>query len=239
MFLTDAGGVGLNLQRAASACINLELAWNPAVLEQRIGRIYRLGQKRAIDVYNLVSEQGIEAHIATLVASKRALFDGLFDGTSDAVQYSGGASFLDGLGGLLADGTAPDGSGGDGANGAEDDPESVGDDELDRWDDAAALDDEDAGVHDAAADGMDANAPASGIRTGVGVARGVGMNDGEQTADSAVFPSSREINALFASLSVRRTPNGGVSIEAPPRAADAVMAAFENLARLMRGSAGG
>ena len=34
LFATDAGGVGLNLQRAASACINIELPWNPAVLEQ-------------------------------------------------------------------------------------------------------------------------------------------------------------------------------------------------------------
>ncbi|MEI8259227.1 MAG: DEAD/DEAH box helicase, partial [Deltaproteobacteria bacterium] len=56
LFLTDAGGVGLNLQHAANACVNLELPWNPAVLEQRIGRIYRLGQKRPIDVYNLVAE---------------------------------------------------------------------------------------------------------------------------------------------------------------------------------------
>ena len=48
----------------ASACINIELPWNPAVLEQRIGRIYRLGQRRPIDVYNLVSEPGIESRIA-------------------------------------------------------------------------------------------------------------------------------------------------------------------------------
>jgi SNF2 family DNA or RNA helicase len=33
LFATDAGGVGLNLQRAASACVNIELPWNPAVLE--------------------------------------------------------------------------------------------------------------------------------------------------------------------------------------------------------------
>ena len=95
MFLSDAGGVGLNLQRAASCCVNLELPWNPAVLEQRIGRIYRLGQQQPIDVYNLVSEQGIEARIAALVATKRALFTGLFDGTTDEVQFEGGrSSFL-------------------------------------------------------------------------------------------------------------------------------------------------
>jgi hypothetical protein len=91
----DAGGVELNLQRAASCCINLELPWNPAVLEQRIGRIYRLGQPQPIDVYNLVTEQGIEARIAGLVATKRALFSGLFDGTTDEVQFEGGrSSFL-------------------------------------------------------------------------------------------------------------------------------------------------
>ena len=39
LFTTDAGGVGLNLQRAASACINIEMPWNPAVIEQRIGRM--------------------------------------------------------------------------------------------------------------------------------------------------------------------------------------------------------
>jgi hypothetical protein len=95
MFLSDAGGVGLNLQRAASCCINLELPWNPAVLEQRIGRIYRIGQELPIDVYNLVCDYGIEARIAELVASKRALFSGLFDGTTDEVCFeSGRHSFL-------------------------------------------------------------------------------------------------------------------------------------------------
>ena len=94
LFLSDAGGVGLNLQRAASCCINLELPWNPAVLEQRVGRIYRLGQERPIDVYNLVSEEGIEGRIATLIGNKRALFDAVFDGTSDAVAFDGQSSFM-------------------------------------------------------------------------------------------------------------------------------------------------
>lgn len=83
LFATDAGGVGLNLQRAANSVINLELPWNPAVLEQRIGRIYRLGQESPIDVYNLVAEQGIESRIADLVGSKQAFFKGLFDGERD------------------------------------------------------------------------------------------------------------------------------------------------------------
>jgi len=94
LFATDAGGVGLNLQRAASACVLLDLPWNPAVLEQRVGRIYRLGQKQPIDVYSLVSEGSIEERIASLVADKRALFRGLFDGTSDGVRFDGSESFL-------------------------------------------------------------------------------------------------------------------------------------------------
>jgi SNF2 family DNA or RNA helicase len=97
MFLTDAGGVGLNLQRAASCCVNLELPWNPAVLEQRIGRIYRLGQTAPIDVYNLSSEHSIESRIATLVERKRAVFSGLFDGTSDEVVFEEQTSFLEGI----------------------------------------------------------------------------------------------------------------------------------------------
>ncbi|MEW5981107.1 MAG: DEAD/DEAH box helicase [Acidobacteriota bacterium] len=102
LFATDAGGVGLNLQRAASACINIELPWNPAVLEQRIGRIHRLGQRRPIDVYNLVSEPGVESRIADLVGSKRALFTGLFDGTSDEVVFERAGSFLSRIEHILA-----------------------------------------------------------------------------------------------------------------------------------------
>jgi superfamily II DNA or RNA helicase len=101
MFLSDAGGVGLNLQRAASCCVNLELPWNPAVLEQRIGRIHRLGQTMPIEVYNLVTEEGIEGRIAQLVANKKAVFSSLFDGTSDEVRFDGQHSFLEGMKNLL------------------------------------------------------------------------------------------------------------------------------------------
>ncbi len=94
LFTSDAGGVGLNLQRAANCVVNLELPWNPAVLEQRIGRIYRIGQKQPIDVYNLVCEQGIESRIADLVGNKQAFFKGLFDGDSDTVKFDQAGSFL-------------------------------------------------------------------------------------------------------------------------------------------------
>ena len=108
LFATDAGGVGLNLQRAASCCVNLELPWNPAVLEQRIGRIYRLGQKAPIDVYNLVTQTCIEARIAGLVSAKKALFTGLFDGDSNEVQFERSGAFLERLQHLVTPVAAPE-----------------------------------------------------------------------------------------------------------------------------------
>ncbi len=101
LFATDAGGVGLNLQRAATCCVNLDLPWNPAVLEQRIGRIHRLGQTHPIDTYALVSVGSIEERIAALVSDKRALFAGLFDGTSDEVVFDRAGSFMSRLEALV------------------------------------------------------------------------------------------------------------------------------------------
>ncbi len=115
LFATDAGGVGLNLQRAANACINIELPWNPAVLEQRIGRIYRLGQRRPIDVYHLVSEPGIESRIADIVGSKQALFSGLFDGTTDEVAFERSGSFLSRLERIVEPALVPAATSGDDA----------------------------------------------------------------------------------------------------------------------------
>ncbi len=94
LLCSDAGGVGLNLQHAASCMVCLDLPWNPAVLEQRVGRIYRLGQKHPIEVYHLVSETGIEGRIAGLIGDKQALFKGLFDGSSDEVRFDHSGSFI-------------------------------------------------------------------------------------------------------------------------------------------------
>jgi SNF2 family DNA or RNA helicase len=94
LWATDAGAVGLNLQRAASCCINLELPWNPAVLEQRIGRIYRLGQREPVDVYNLVGIGGIEERIERLLGDKRMLFAELFDGSADSITFGQSPSQL-------------------------------------------------------------------------------------------------------------------------------------------------
>ncbi|MBI1851961.1 MAG: DEAD/DEAH box helicase [Planctomycetes bacterium] len=81
---TDAGGVGLNLQ-AASTVVSVEIPWNPAVLNQRVGRVHRLGQRRAVSAFNLLAKNTIEEHIWGVLGFKQALFDGVFDGISNEV----------------------------------------------------------------------------------------------------------------------------------------------------------
>lgn len=81
---TDAGSTGLNLQ-AASLLINLDLPWNPAVLEQRIARIYRIGQKRNIQVINLVASNTIEERMLTTLNFKSSLFEGILDNGEDSI----------------------------------------------------------------------------------------------------------------------------------------------------------
>ena len=86
---TDAGGVGLNLQHAASIVVNMDLPWNPAVLEQRIGRVHRLGQSRSVQVVNFVAEDTIEERMLSLLAFKRSLFAGVLDGGQSEVFLGG------------------------------------------------------------------------------------------------------------------------------------------------------
>src|SRR4030042_452326 len=72
---TDAGGLGLNLQNA-DVVINFELPWNPAKLNQRIGRIIRIGQKsKSVNIINLISKGSIEENVAAGIEMKQELFD--------------------------------------------------------------------------------------------------------------------------------------------------------------------
>ncbi len=99
MFLsTDAGGVGLNLQEADTV-LNLELPWNPAVLEQRIARVHRMGQQRPVRVINFVTRNSIEERVMASLEAKRSLFGSVFDGDSDSVDFAavGSRPFLDGV----------------------------------------------------------------------------------------------------------------------------------------------
>ena len=85
---SDAGGTGLNLQ-AADCVINFELPWNPAKVNQRIGRVNRIGQKsNCINVINLVAKNSIEERIMAGIKLKEDLFQGVFDGGADEVMLS-------------------------------------------------------------------------------------------------------------------------------------------------------
>jgi superfamily II DNA or RNA helicase len=79
---TNAGATGLNLQ-SANTVINVDLPWNPAVLEQRIARAHRMGQKRPVQVYVLVTEQTIEESLLTTLAAKHDLALAALDSDSD------------------------------------------------------------------------------------------------------------------------------------------------------------
>jgi len=81
---TDAGSVGLNLQ-SASVVINMDCPWNPAVLEQRIGRIHRLGQEKPVTIINFISKGTIEERMLGLLSFKKQLFEGVLDGGEDII----------------------------------------------------------------------------------------------------------------------------------------------------------
>ena len=84
---TDAGGVGLNLQ-AASAVINFEPPWNPARLEQRIGRVHRLGQSQPVHVVHLLTKDSIEERVWETLKLKKSLFAGVFDSPTGDVSFA-------------------------------------------------------------------------------------------------------------------------------------------------------
>jgi SNF2 family DNA or RNA helicase len=74
MVATEAGGEGINLQ-FCSNIINFDLPWNPMRVEQRIGRVHRLGQKKDVHIYNLSTQGTIEEHILHLLHEKINMFE--------------------------------------------------------------------------------------------------------------------------------------------------------------------
>lgn len=100
---TDAGGTGLNLQ-VADTVVNLEVPWNPAVLEQRIARVHRMGQSRPVRVINLVTRGTIEEKVLRTLEAKQGLFAGVFEGDEDEIPFESlnVSGFLDTMRGLVS-----------------------------------------------------------------------------------------------------------------------------------------
>jgi hypothetical protein len=83
LIATDAAGEGINLQRA-HLMVNYDLPWNPARLEQRFGRIHRIGQTEVCHLWNLVATETREGDVYYRLLKKieeqrRVLGDGVFD----------------------------------------------------------------------------------------------------------------------------------------------------------------
>jgi superfamily II DNA/RNA helicase len=92
---TNAGSTGLNLQ-AANTVINVDLPWNPAVLEQRIARAYRMGQEQPVQVFVLITEETIEEKLLSTLSAKHDLALAALDADSDVdqVDLAGGIEEL-------------------------------------------------------------------------------------------------------------------------------------------------
>ncbi|AXF54766.1 DEAD/DEAH box helicase [Salicibibacter kimchii] len=89
MIATEAGGEGLNLQ-FCHHMINYDLPWNPMRVEQRIGRIHRLGQENDVHVTNYAIDNTVEARILNLLYEKINLFEGVIGRLDDVLErYSG------------------------------------------------------------------------------------------------------------------------------------------------------
>jgi len=69
---TDAGGEGINLQ-FSNVVINYDLPWNPMKIEQRIGRVDRIGQSRDVLVFNYILEDTVESRVREVLEEKLAI----------------------------------------------------------------------------------------------------------------------------------------------------------------------
>ena len=82
-----AGGLGLNLT-AADYVIHMDPWWNPAVEDQAADRAHRIGQKRPVTVYRLVTANTIEEKIVRLHQEKRDLANSLLEGADVSTRIS-------------------------------------------------------------------------------------------------------------------------------------------------------
>jgi superfamily II DNA or RNA helicase len=247
LLCTDAGGVGLNLQRAASCIVHFELPWNPAVFEQRVGRVHRLGQPEPVDVYSLVSDPSIEGRIAATLTTKRSIFKGVFDDDRDSVAFESATGFIDVVSELVepVDDDLVDVGIAGAAESVEDlDQEGASEaDEVSGTDPRHVADDvpvvDPAPESDAAPEGAGIAprpaGPAGGGRAQRGEAppRSVG-----EASDQRALPPPDEVRRMFARVVVEARADGGIRIEAPPDAARSLSELFAGFATLLASAAG-
>jgi len=74
LLLSRSGTEGRNLQ-FCHRLANFDLPWNPMEIEQRIGRLHRIGQQQTVEIYNLVQSGTLQAHLLEILQDKLNLFD--------------------------------------------------------------------------------------------------------------------------------------------------------------------
>jgi len=84
---TNAGATGLNLQ-SADTVINVDLPWNPAILEQRISRVHRMGQSKPVQAYLMVTEQTMEENLLNTLSAKHQVALAALDNESELDEVS-------------------------------------------------------------------------------------------------------------------------------------------------------
>jgi len=85
MIATEAGGEGINLQFCHHV-VNFDLPWNPMRVEQRIGRVHRLGQTEDVQIFNLCTLGTIEEHIVHLLHEKINMFELVIGELDEIIQ---------------------------------------------------------------------------------------------------------------------------------------------------------
>lgn len=96
LIATEAGGEGINLQ-FCNHIINFDLPWNPMRLEQRIGRIHRLGQEKDVMIYNFATKDTVEEHVLKLLHEKINLFEKVIGDLDDILTKLEFGNFEDHL----------------------------------------------------------------------------------------------------------------------------------------------
>jgi len=98
LIATDAGGEGLNLQ-FCHIVVNFDMPWNPMRLEQRIGRVDRIGQKGIVRAINFLFSDSVEFRVREVLEEKLAVILTEFgvDKTSDVLDSAEAAQLFDGL----------------------------------------------------------------------------------------------------------------------------------------------
>lgn len=105
LIATEAGGEGINLQ-FCNHIINFDLPWNPMRLEQRIGRIHRLGQEKDVMIYNFATKGTVEEHVLKLLHEKINLFEKVIGDLDDILTRLEFGSFEDHLSDIFGNSTS-------------------------------------------------------------------------------------------------------------------------------------